>query len=616
MNRHRAAMVLEEIALWLDLAGGRARRADALRETADLLVAGDVDVSAVTGAGGRGEGDPPPAASWAVVRDLLEGGLPRPLENVRSETSAGLTELLRVPGLEPRRARLLRRRFGIGSLDDLDGALGLEGPGEADPARRRSRVVEAFAHVRALTGWRLSAEARSVAARIAGVLEARRDVVRVEPAGELRRLHGIVPRIDLVALVTGRAAPVSRALQSLPGVVKKRGAGPDAAVVRLSRGVDVRLRCARRPGFASAWMSATGDAAHLAALGERARQRGLGPDFPPAEGRKSAGAGRSERELYDRLELPFIPPELREGVDELELAARGRLSRLVRTGDLRGAFHCHTTYSDGRGTLREMAAGARARGWRYLGVSDHSAAAVTSSGMGLEALAAQHREIGAWNDAHGDELWLFKGVEADILADGRLDYSDLGDGVLDRFDFVIGSIHARRGLSRPQQTRRVIRAMRDPRLTFLGHPTGRTLLSSEGYPLDVPSVIDAAADHDVAIEINADPRRLDLDWRWWRRARARGVLTAVNPDAHGPERLDDVRWGVRVARKGGLTAGSVINTWSREDVARYFLGRRRPPARAQPASTASRTGSRPASASADDTSTGRSGETPSSSTSG
>src|SRR5690606_30349046 len=218
-------------------------------------------------------------------------------------------------------------------------------------------------------------------------------------------------------------------------------------------------------------------------------------------------------------------------------AAAGDVPRLIAYGDLRGCFHNHTTYSDGRATVREMAEAALARGWRYLGIADHSRAAAYAGGLDLDEIARQHDEIDAWNEERGYELWLFKGIEADILPDGRLDYADEDEDVLARFDYVVGSVHSSFGLPLAEQTERVIRAMDNPQLTFLGHPTGRLLLSRRGYEIDIGAVIEVAAERGVAIEINSNPWRLDMDWRHWREAKERGVKTALNPDAHGVEGL-------------------------------------------------------------------------------
>jgi DNA polymerase (family 10) len=255
-------------------------------------------------------------------------------------------------------------------------------------------------------------------------------------------------------------------------------------------------------------------------------------------------------------------------------AAEGKLPVLVEYGDLRGCFHNHTTYSDGKATVAQMAEAAAGRGWRYLGIADHSQYAGYAGGLSPDDLRRQHIEIDAWNEKQGKKLWLFKGIEADILPDGNLDFHDRPD-VLARLDFVVGSVHSAFGLSAGEQTRRFLRALENPYLTMLGHLTGRLLLSRQGYGLDLERVFAAAAERGVAIEINSDPRRMELDWRYWPRARALGVYAAINPDAHAPRQLDFVHYGTVIARKGWLEAGAVVNTWSLTEVKRFFQKARR-----------------------------------------
>jgi DNA polymerase (family X) len=241
----------------------------------------------------------------------------------------------------------------------------------------------------------------------------------------------------------------------------------------------------------------------------------------------------------------------------------------VEYEDLRGTFHCHTTYSDGTATVAELGAAARDRGWRYLGIADHSISAAYAGGLSVDEVRRQHREIDEWNQAHGDQVRLFKGIEADILRDGRLDYDD---AVLATFDYVIGSVHSGFRLDRDRMTRRIVTAVRNPRLTILGHPSGRLLLSREGYDVDLEAIIAAAAGAGKAIEINGDPHRMDMDWRHWPGARDRGVRCAVDPDAHSVAGLGAVVFGLAVARKGWLEPEDIINTWEMERVESFFGG--------------------------------------------
>jgi len=285
----------------------------------------------------------------------------------------------------------------------------------------------------------------------------------------------------------------------------------------------------------------------------------------------SLASVQDEAGLYRLLGLDFIEPELREGGDEIAAAREKRLPRLVTEEQLRGVFHIHTTWSDGRATVAQMAAAAQTRGWSYLGITDHSRTAFYAGGLKAEAVLEQRREIDAFNAAH-PEFKIFAGIESDILPDGSLDYSD---EVLAGFDFVIGSVHSSFALDEVTMTQRIVKAMRNPYLTMLGHPTGRLLLAREAYAVDMNEIIRVAAATGTVIEINASPYRLDLDWRWCRQAKEAGVMLAVNPDAHSLEDLSVVSYGVGIARKGWLEADDILNTRTSSAVGK-LLSRKRP----------------------------------------
>jgi DNA polymerase (family X) len=319
---------------------------------------------------------------------------------------------------------------------------------------------------------------------------------------------------------------------------------------------------------------ATGSAEHLAAVRDRAAARGLrleGDALLDASGAPLPLP--DEAAFYAALGLAYVEPELREGRGEVEAAAAGTLPALVTYEDIQGVLHCHSDYSDGKASVLEMAQAARARGWRYLGISDHSESAFYAGGLKRDAVLRQHEEIERVNATWGAEqgFAVLKGIEADILADGRVDYDE---ALLDRFDYVIGSIHSRFAMDGPAMTARALRALDDPHLTVLGHPTGRLLLTREPYDIDMDAVIDKAGDVGVAVELNADPHRLDVDWRLLARARARGVTIEIGPDAHSTQGLDHTALGVSLARKGWLTAADVLNARPAADVLAFAKQRR------------------------------------------
>jgi DNA polymerase (family X) len=277
-----------------------------------------------------------------------------------------------------------------------------------------------------------------------------------------------------------------------------------------------------------------------------------------------------EEQLYALAGLAYIPPEMREAHGEIARAEAGAIPRLLQPDDIRGAIHCHSTWSDGKATIAEMASAARDRGWSYIGITDHSQAAFYAGGLKPDRVLAQHEEIDSLNAASPD-FRILKGVECDILADGTLDYDE---ALLDRFDFVVASVHSRFSMDLTTMTERVLRALDDPHLTVLGHPTGRLLLSRDAYAIDMHAVIARAGEVGAAVEINADPHRLDLDWRLIPEARAHGVILEIGPDAHSTSGLDNMAFGVGIARKGGVEARHVLNAWPVEDVLAFARARR------------------------------------------
>ncbi|HEY9479025.1 MAG TPA: PHP domain-containing protein, partial [Gemmatimonadaceae bacterium] len=277
-----------------------------------------------------------------------------------------------------------------------------------------------------------------------------------------------------------------------------------------------------------------------------------------------------EQKLYTTLGLPFIEPELRESRGEMDAAEEDALPSLITLHDIRGVLHCHSQYSDGKATVAEMAAAARERGWSYLGISDHSQSAFYAGGLSRDAVREQHAEIDRVNEEM-DGFRVLKGIEADILADGTVDYDA---ELLDSFDYVIASVHSRFGMERDTMTERVLRALDDPHVAVLGHPTGRLLLTREAYAIDMEAVIQKATEVGVAVELNADPHRLDIDWRYCQMAKQLGCTIEIGPDAHSTSGLDNMEIGVGVARKGWLEAGDVLNTGTADQVLAWARSRR------------------------------------------
>lgn len=574
MDPQVAAHRLNQIAMLLEVRGEnpfKARAFTTAARTVQELEAEDIaglvrsrEIAKLPGIG---------ATTLAVLVDLVETGDSSYLDHLRETTPDGLVEMLRIPGLGPTRIRRLHEGLGVETVAELEAAAqdgrlaGLQGFG----ARTAAKILRGIATLRETSGQLLHSLAAGEAHRLTRVLGKLPGVSTVEVAGSLRRSAEVVRDIDLVVACTGAPATVAAAAGQLPVVGEAIG-GPGADItLRLVNGVRADIRCVHRSALPLALWRAIGSREHCDGVLALLRERGL--DIRDDQLIDAAGAtipGAGEEDLYRAAGLAWIPPELREDRGELTAAANGTLPSLVELADLRGALHCHSSYSDGTTTILEMARAARERGWQYLGISDHSQSASYAGGLDREAVIRQHDEIDQVNEELKG-LRVLKGIEADILADGRLDYSD---DLLDRFDYVIGSVHSRFSMTQAQMTERILTAMSDPRLTILGHPTGRLLLTREPYPLDVDAVIERAAQAGIAIELNCDPHRLDLDWRWLQVAKARGATIELGPDAHSPDSLAYIDFGVQVARKGWLEPGDVLNARDAEGVLQFARARR------------------------------------------
>ncbi|MEO8337252.1 MAG: DNA polymerase/3'-5' exonuclease PolX [bacterium] len=573
MDPRTAAHTLTQIASFLELRGDSPYKARAYEQAARAVVALETDDLGALDKNGmlaatRGLGP----ATLSVVRDLIETGESRYLEQLRSETPPGLIDLLSVPGLATARIHVLNAALGIDSIASLetaarDGRLAtLKGFGPKT-AEKILRGIELF---RAAGSMSLYHRAAIAARALLGAVRSHPDISKAEIAGSVRRHRETIGDVDIVAACTRDPRAVAAAFVRAPGVRGVSRGDTASPSITFVDGAHLDLHCVLERDFAVAFWRATGSAEHVRAITAMLRQHDV-----TLEGNELRDdtdtpiAVSDEAQVYALAGLPFIPPEMREEGRELVLAASGRMPTLVTLGDIRGALHCHTTYSDGKATIAQMAEAARERGWSYIGITDHSQAAFYASGLPRERVIAQHREIDAL-DATLTDVRILKGIEADILTDGALDYdADL----LDRFDFVVGSIHSRFAMDRATMTARVLRALDDPHLTILGHPTGRLLLSREPYAIDMDAVLEKAGALGVAVELNADPKRLDLDWRLIPRALEFGVTIAIGPDAHSTAGLDVMAIGVGMARKAGLEAKDVLNARSVDEVLAFARAR-------------------------------------------
>jgi DNA polymerase (family 10) len=558
MDKHAAAQVLESIASYLELKGENPFKVRAFSNAAHAVDSYPGDLARALDSGDLAEVKGIGPATLDVVREVARTGRSSVLDALQREIPVGLVEMMRISGLGVTKIRALHDQLGVATVAELeaaarDGRLGRL-PRFGD--RTAQKILKGIEFLRKTSAFRLSHHAARIADQLRQALEKMPGVERVEVAGSVRRRAEVVRDVDLVVACRAALAGIGERLNAVEPVADVLGAGGEASTVRFADGTSADVYAVPPERFGHALVWATGSAGHLERLAAHASERGYRLDAGGLERTGSAILCGDERELYAALGLAWIPPELREGGDEILRAAAGTLPKLVEREDLQGFLHCHSDYSDGTNTLAELAGACRGAGYRYLGMSDHSVAAAYAGGMSEEAVGRQHAEIDALNRA-SDDFRILKGIEADILADGTLDYSP---DCLDRFDFVIGSIHSRMEQDGATMTRRVLRAMDDPHLTILGHPTGRLLLARDPFPLDLKAVIARAAERGVAIEINGDPHRLDLDWRWCAEARDAGVAIAIGADAHSLAGLENAESGVGVARKGGLARGDILNT--------------------------------------------------------
>ena len=578
MDSRTASHILSQIAAYLELRGENPFKARAYETAArGVLALGVDDLSPLLTSGeiGRVRGLGP--ATLSVIQDLVDTGSSRYLDQLREATPEGLLDMLKIPGLTPEKIHKIHEELEITDLVELEEAAksGRLAKIRGFGPKTAERILKGIAYSRETAVLALYPHARAEAEHLVALLREHPEITEAAIAGDVRRYREVASGVTIVACCHANAQPeaIAASFTRIGGVKSATGEGTDTVEIHFVDGVMLRLRCVLPEQFAVALWRATGSAEHVELVRARLAERGI---LLVGDELRDNGSARvpidDEKSLYRAADLDYIEPELREAEGEIDAAARRALPRLLERGDVRGVLHCHTHYSDGKSSVREMARGAQERGWSYVGISDHSAAAFYAAGLSREKVLAQLEEIDSLNEEFAKiGFRVLKGIEADILADGRLDY---GEELLARFDFVIGSIHSRFGMDGPAMTERVLRALDDPFLTVLAHPTGRLLLSREPYAIDVDTVIEKAADVRVAVELNADPHRLDLDWRHLIEAKRRGAIVALGPDAHSVNALDNVGIGVLMARKGWLEASDLLNARDAVGVVAFARGRR------------------------------------------
>jgi DNA polymerase (family 10) len=566
MEKAEVAAILDEIATLLELQGENPFRARAYSSAARTIGQLETNLADVVAAGKLEEipgiGD--------TLRDkitaLVTTGKLAFYDDLKAKTPAGLLEMLRLPGLGPKKIKILHDDEGIDTIAKLKEAAeaGTIAKLKGFGAKTQANILQGIAFLNEV-GGRVRIDQAMVIAEllVAGIRQAP-GIQRLELCGSLRRRRETIGDIDIL-VSADVAGPIIEHFVKLPEVKRITGQGETKASVTVSAidrdnhrvGMNADLRVVRDDQFAFALNYFTGSKDHNIALRQRAIERGLKLNEYTLAGPKKSIACQEEAELYRALDLDYVPPELREARGEIDAAEHHTLPELLEPKQIRGIFHCHTTASDGAATLKEMAESAIEHGYEYLGIADHSQSLGIANGLTPERVRAQWKEIDALNKHYKGRFHVFKGTECDILGDGSLDFDD---ALLAGFDYVVASVHTLFNQPEAEMTARIVRAVSHPSVTMLGHATGRLLLRREAYHVDLEAVLQAAAKHGTMIEINANPYRLDLDWIHCRRAQQLGVKLVINPDAHSTADYDNMPFGVSVARRGWLGKNDVFNT--------------------------------------------------------
>ncbi|MBI4004499.1 MAG: DNA polymerase/3'-5' exonuclease PolX [Candidatus Omnitrophica bacterium] len=575
MKRHDIAAIFNEMADLLEFRGDNPFRIRAYRRAAQNLESFSGDLEALASAGRLQELSGIGEDLARKIDEYLRTGAIVAFEQLKRRIPKGVFELLEVPGVGPKTAKLLTERLHITTIQQLE---------TAAKAHRLSRLpgFQAKKEENILKGIQIVHRGRSrmhlgialpLAQELLAFLKTIPGVSRVSTAGSLRRMRETIGDLDLLA-ASKHPSRVTSAFAKAPFCARVLAAGQTKSSILTSEGLQVDLRVVEPDSFGAALQYFTGSKEHNVRLRELASRQGLKINeygvFRIRGGRRLGG--REEADIYRAVGLPWIPPELREDVGEIDAAKAGRLPSLVEAEDLRGDFHIHTTWSDGSDSLEAMAKAGMSRGYRYLAICDHSQSLKVAHGMSVARLRQQMKNIQALNERFPASFRLLMGAEVDILNEGKMDYPN---EVLADLDFVIGSVHTGFTQAEAVITRRIVRAMDNPYLTLLAHPTGRLMGQREPYAVNLEKVFQAAKTTGTAVEINAYPRRLDLCDTAARRAQELGVMLAVSTDSHSLDQLDQVRFGLGVARRAWLEPRHLLNCLSLEQLSAWIARKRR-----------------------------------------
>ncbi len=575
INRDRLVSTLRKFATLLELDGANSFKVNAYVKGARVLSNEALDLDArfqsgtLTDIEGVGKG-----LAEKIEEFARDGGIAE-LAELEARFPAGLVAMTDIPGFGAKKARAVFDELGIASIDELakgceDGRVAeLKGFGK----KTAEKILAGIEQLKKHSGrFRIDVAFRA-AQPILKALRDHKDVKRVEVAGSLRRWRETAKDLDFVC-ATDNAGAVSKAFVEMPNVESVIGSGETKTSVLLSTGMQADLRCVSAEEFPFALQHFSGSKEHNTALRALAKEKGLKSNEYGLfkEGSDKSLKAKEEADIYRHLGLAYIPPELREDMGEIEAAANDALPKLIAREDLRGLLHMHTHYSDGQPHVEDYARWAHEHGYEWMGIADHSQSAAYAGGLKPDRVRKQWKEIDAVNTQWKDTgVVLLKGIESDILADGALDYDD---DLLAEFDFIVASVHSRLNLEEEEQTARVLRAVEHPRTTVLGHMTGRLILARDGMQLRQKDIIRRCAECGTIIEINAAPERLDMDWRLVHFAIEQGALLSIGPDAHDMAMLDNVKYGLAMARKGWAEARHVVNCWTAKKFLEHARGKK------------------------------------------
>jgi len=578
-TKEQTIELLETIARLLELKGENPFKIRAYTNAARALETFSDNFPAAVAENRIGELDGIGDAIAKKISEYVQTGALEYFEKLQAEFPETIFELFEIPGLGGKKVKALYEQLGIRTIAELevaakDGRVAeLAGFG----AKTATNLIQAIERRRKHSGRFLLSDAKIWSDELVEHFQGHPDVSQISPGGSFRRGRETIGDLDILIATKQPERIIEHFLQFEP-IDRVLARGETKASVLLKCGIQADLRVVANHEFPFALGYFTGSKEHNVVLRGRALQNGwtlneyrLAPEPGSKKVPKPIPEIQTEADLYRALGLAYVPPELRENHGEIEAAEQGELPNLIELQNLRGTFHNHTSESDGHNTLREMAEAANQLGLEYLGIADHSKSSFQAHGLDEKSLLRQVEQIRELNKGFDADFQIFSGIECDILRDGQLDFAD---EVLSQLDYVVASVHASFTLSEKEMTKRIIRAMENRFVTILGHPTGRLLLAREPYQVDLVEIIKAAQATGTVIELNANPRRLDMDWRYWKLAKEQGVRCAINPDAHSVRGLQDLWFGIKAARKGWLTREDVINCLRLTDMQKLLRNKR------------------------------------------